>query len=115
MRVTFNGNQQLIITTNGVMEKMAVEHWKEKSLCEGGFREDALIFSEYAPRKEPPSTRSEEGTPKGKLLYCSFCGKDQHQVNKLIAGPSVFICDECVDLCCDIINEGIYVAAEKSE
>mgnify|MGYP000323963439 CR=1 FL=1 len=41
----------------------------------------------------------------GKLLYCSFCGKSQHEVRKLIAGPSVFICDECVDLCNDIIKE----------
>ncbi|MEN9725141.1 MAG: ATP-dependent Clp protease, ATP-binding subunit ClpX [Pseudomonadota bacterium] len=40
-----------------------------------------------------------------KLLYCSFCGKSQHEVKKLIAGPSVFICDECVDLCNDIIRE----------
>ena len=40
-----------------------------------------------------------------KLLYCSFCGKSQHEVKKLIAGPSVFICDECVDLCNDIIKE----------
>lgn len=40
-----------------------------------------------------------------KLLYCSFCGKSQHEVRKLIAGPSVFICDECVDLCEDIIRE----------
>ena len=43
----------------------------------------------------------------GKLLYCSFCGKSQHEVRKLIAGPSVFICDECVDLCNDIISEEI--------
>ncbi len=42
-----------------------------------------------------------------KLLYCSFCGKSQHEVRKLIAGPSVFICDECVDLCTDIIREEI--------
>jgi len=48
-----------------------------------------------------------EKTPaKGeKLLYCSFCGKSQHEVRKLIAGPSVFICDECVDLCNEIIGE----------
>ena len=43
----------------------------------------------------------------GKLLYCSFCGKSQHEVRKLIAGPSVYICDECVDLCNDIIREEI--------
>ena len=49
-------------------------------------------------------TKSEDD---GKLLYCSFCGKSQHEVRKLIAGPSVFICDECVDLCNDIIREEI--------
>jgi ATP-dependent Clp protease ATP-binding subunit ClpX len=43
-----------------------------------------------------------------KLLYCSFCGKSQHEVRKLIAGPSVFICDECVDLCNDIIREEVH-------
>ena len=41
------------------------------------------------------------------LLYCSFCGKSQHEVKKLIAGPSVYICNECVDLCDDIIKEEI--------
>ncbi len=46
--------------------------------------------------------RSNEGS---KILYCSFCGKSQHEVRKLIAGPSVFICDECVELCNDIIRE----------
>jgi ATP-dependent Clp protease ATP-binding subunit ClpX len=53
----------------------------------------------------------------GKLLYCSFCGKSQHEVRKLIAGPSVFICDECVELCNDIIREemqeGISEATSK--
>ena len=53
----------------------------------------------------------------GKLLYCSFCGKSQTEVRKLIAGPSVFICDECVDLCNDIIREEIQESAtpEASE
>lgn len=41
----------------------------------------------------------------GKVLYCSFCGKSQHEVRKLIAGPSVYICDECVDLCSDIVRD----------
>ncbi|MBK8991265.1 MAG: ATP-dependent Clp protease ATP-binding subunit ClpX [Gammaproteobacteria bacterium] len=49
----------------------------------------------------------ESGGDKSKLLYCSFCGKSQHEVRKLIAGPSVFICDECVDLCNDIIREEV--------
>ena len=42
-----------------------------------------------------------------KLLYCSFCGKSQHEVKKLIAGPSVFICDECIDLCNDIVRDEV--------
>jgi ATP-dependent Clp protease ATP-binding subunit ClpX len=51
--------------------------------------------------------RYNKGEESGKLLYCSFCGKSQHEVRKLIAGPSVFVCDECVDLCNDIIREEI--------
>ena len=53
----------------------------------------------------------------GKLLYCSFCGKSQHEVRKLIAGPSVYVCDECVELCNDIIREEIQEISpiEKSE
>ena len=50
----------------------------------------------------------------GKLLYCSFCGKSQHEVRKLIAGPSVFICDECVELCNDIIREEMQENAPES-
>jgi ATP-dependent Clp protease ATP-binding subunit ClpX len=50
----------------------------------------------------------------GKLLYCSFCGKSQHEVRKLIAGPSVFVCDECVELCNDIIREELEERAEQS-
>ncbi|MCW8902944.1 MULTISPECIES: ATP-dependent Clp protease ATP-binding subunit ClpX [Sedimenticola] len=50
----------------------------------------------------------------GKLLYCSFCGKSQHEVRKLIAGPSVFICDECVELCNDIIREEMQEGSVES-
>jgi len=50
----------------------------------------------------------------GKLLYCSFCGKSQHEVRKLIAGPSVFVCDECVELCNDIIREELEEKAERT-
>ena len=50
---------------------------------------------------------SETTNSADKVLYCSFCGKSQHEVKKLIAGPSVFICDECIDLCTDIIQEEI--------
>ncbi len=63
----------------------------------------------------PPRTRK---SPSGKDLCCSFCGKSQKEVRKLIAGPSVYICDECVDLCNDIITEDInrqdYFAAESN-
>ena len=45
------------------------------------------------------------GNDSKNTLYCSFCGKSQHEVRKLIAGPTVFICDECVELCMDIIRE----------
>ncbi|MFV9996412.1 MAG: ATP-dependent protease ATP-binding subunit ClpX [Arsenophonus endosymbiont of Dermacentor nuttalli] len=51
----------------------------------------------------------------GKLLYCSFCGKSQHEVRKLIAGPSVYICDECVELCDDIIREEVKEIAPHRE
>ena len=49
------------------------------------------------------------------ILYCSFCGKSQHEVKKLIAGPTVFICDECVELCMDIIKEETKSSLFKSE
>ena len=55
------------------------------------------------------------GDDGGKLLYCSFCGKSQHEVRKLIAGPSVFICDECVDLCNDIIREEVQESGSSAQ
>src|SRR3989442_753056 len=54
-----------------------------------------------------------KGSSTEKVLYCSFCGKSQHEVKKLIAGPSVFICDECIELCNDIIRDE--VPAEGAE
>lgn len=56
-----------------------------------------------------------KGNDEGKLLYCSFCGKNQNEVRKLIAGPSVYICDECVDLCNDIIREEVLEAEAESD
>ncbi|NKI34238.1 ATP-dependent Clp protease ATP-binding subunit ClpX [Wenzhouxiangella sp. XN79A] len=52
-----------------------------------------------------------ESSSDNKVLYCSFCGKSQHEVRKLIAGPSVYICDECVELCNDIIREELEEAS----
>src|SRR6202000_2685433 len=58
-------------------------------------------------------TKSSGGDSKN-TLYCSFCGKSQHEVRKLIAGPTVFICDECVELCMDIIREENKTSMVKS-
>ena len=60
---------------------------------------------------EDRQSRSGDST---KILYCSFCGKSQHEVRKLIAGPSVFICDECVELCNDIIREELEEKAQSA-
>ena len=59
-------------------------------------------------------TKAASGDSKS-TLYCSFCGKSQHEVRKLIAGPTVFICDECVELCMDIIREETKIAFVKSK
>ena len=55
---------------------------------------------------------SGKGDDSGKLLYCSFCGKSQHEVTQLIAAPTVFICDECVELCASIVEKS---AKEREE
>ena len=55
------------------------------------------------------------GNNEEKLLFCSFCGKNQNEVRKLIAGPSVYICNECIDLCNDIIQEEIKEATNTAE
>ena len=53
-----------------------------------------------------------KGSSSEKTLYCSFCGKSQHEVKKLIAGPSVFVCDECIDLCNEIIRDELPTTAD---
>lgn len=56
-----------------------------------------------------------DGSNGDKLLHCNFCGKSQHEVRKLIAGPSVYVCDECVELCNDIIREELQETGEETE
>src|SRR3989338_8551314 len=56
-----------------------------------------------------------KGSSSDKILYCSFCGKSQHEVKKLIAGPSVFICDECIELCNDIIRDEVAADVELAK
>src|SRR5690606_9943468 len=63
------------------------------------------VYRSGSGMSEERQSRSTSGGDGGKILYCSFCGKSQHEVRKLIAGPSVYICDECVELCNDIIRE----------
>ena len=60
------------------------------------------------------SDENEGSNDDGKLLHCNFCGKSQHEVRKLIAGPSVYVCDECVELCNDIIREELQENNEES-
>ena len=56
-----------------------------------------------------PRADAQKSTEHGNLLYCSFCGKNQHEVRKLVAGPAVYICDECVDLCTtDIVDDQLH-------
>ena len=61
------------------------------------------------------SDQHDSGNGDGKLLHCNFCGKSQHEVRKLIAGPSVYVCDECVELCNDIIREELQESTEETE
>ncbi len=75
-----------------------------------------IKFEAGAPvsRSAAPAQGGEQASKEpreGPTLYCSFCGKSQHEVEKLIAGPTVVICDECVELCADIVDK----AANKSE
>ena len=56
-----------------------------------------------------------KGSSSEKTLYCSFCGKSQHEVKKLIAGPSVFVCDECIELCNEIIRDELPVSSDGKD
>ncbi len=80
--------QQLISADSDIVKAIVLEMQTEA-------RERAKQFERQNPGK----------TPAGDTLYCSFCGKSQHEVKKLIAGPQTFICNECVVLCMDIVRE----------
>ncbi len=76
-----------------------------------------MLFSNRNPQrpiKGMTEDRQGRSGDNSKILYCSFCGKSQHEVRKLIAGPSVFICDECVELCNDIIREELEEKAQSA-
>ena len=57
----------------------------------------------------------QKSAEQGKLLHCSFCGKSQHEVRKLVAGPAVYICDQCVDLCTDMVDDQLLRLVEGDE
>jgi hypothetical protein len=74
------------------------------------------ILSAKIDAAQPPSgATAGQGPAPQQVLYCSFCGKSQHDVSKLVAGPAVFICDECVDICSDIIDEKLLRLSEGDE
>ena len=76
------------------------------------------ILSAKIEATRPPSEwpgRLRNSASQSKLLYCSFCGKNQDEVNKLVAGPAVFICDECIDLCTDIVDDQLLRLIEGDE
>ncbi|WP_027584080.1 ClpX C4-type zinc finger protein [Bradyrhizobium sp. Ai1a-2] len=62
-----------------------------------------------------PRAGAQNPDQEGRLLYCSFCGKNQHDVSKLVAGPAVYICDECIDLCTDMVDEQLLHLIEGNE
>ena len=72
-----------------------------------------IIERNTRTRQDPMADK--KGSSSEKTLYCSFCGKSQHEVKKLIAGPSVFICDECIDLCNEIIRDELPAGDEQRE
>ena len=73
------------------------------------------ILSAKIDAAEPGSPAGHPAPAPQAVLYCSFCGKSQHEVNKLVAGPHVFICDECIDVCSDIIDEQLLRLIEGDE
>jgi hypothetical protein len=68
-----------------------------------------------AAQPQPGSAVGQSSPAPQSVLHCSFCGKSQHEVNKLVAGPHVFICDECIDVCSDIIDEQLLRLIEGDE
>ena len=82
-----------------------------------GWFADSVSFDKYLviSAKGIPHMAEKKGSSSEKTLYCSFCGKSQHEVKKLIAGPSVFVCDECIELCNEIIRDELPTAGENAE
>jgi len=98
------------LTTKTVFKNKAMEitHSESLELIAKAFGYDnwnILSARIDAARQPSGSAVSQQGPTPPRVLYCSFCGKSQHDVSKLVAGPTVFICDQCIDICSDIIDE----------
>jgi hypothetical protein len=74
-----------------------------------------ILSAKIDTAQQPSGATAGQGPAPQQVLYCSFCGKSQHDVSKLVAGPAVFICDECVDICSDIIDEKLLRLSEGDE
>src|SRR5215469_14846378 len=70
-----------------------------------GYENWNILSAKIDAAQPPGGATGQQPAAQAKLLYCSFCGKSQHDVRKLVAGPAVYICDECVDLCNGVIDE----------
>ena len=90
------------------------DRWQRRLPRQTAGRRSARPSAERTERTWKMSKVSSSGGDSKNTLYCSFCGKSQHEVRKLIAGPTVFICDECVELCMDIIREENKTSMVKS-
>lgn len=101
MKTDFNENEQLVITSFGMPEKMALRWWYEQLSGSSVEIEKHLVIK----HKHPELSAAEDAPHDKNTLYCSFCGKSQYEVSKLIAGPGTYICNECVSLCNEIIAE----------
>jgi hypothetical protein len=80
-----------------------------------GYANWNILSAKIDAARPQPAAAAGLQNPEAKPLYCSFCGKNQHEVNKLVAGPAVFICDECIELCTDIVDEQLLRLIEGDE
>jgi hypothetical protein len=100
------------------VKAMEISHSESLELIAKAFGyENWNILSARINAAQPQSgaAAGQQGSAPQPVLYCSFCGKSQHEVNKLVAGPHVFICDECIDVCSDIIDEQLLRLIEGDE
>lgn len=100
------------------VKAMEITHSESLELIAKTFGYDNWnVLSARIDAAQPPSNPAagQRAPAQPAILYCSFCGKSQHEVKSLVAGPHVFICDECIDLCSDIIDEQLLRLVEGDE